>query len=147
MTIHPLLLSVCAALALSACGEKNRVAQEFEGSCWRMRDTLAFTHDNPQAGSAFSPEITIGFLPDYVYQNIHLKIRLTAPSGATTETLFEGECIDVAGNWVLAKDGSQFQGVFQPKPLALAEKGTYKVQLLHNMRDTSVCEIAHCEVK
>lgn len=141
-----LLLSCCVVLC-AACSQDYRIERDFKESRWQISDTLSFDYENPTAGSTFAPEIAIGFQPDYEYQNIHLKIITVAPSGKKEQTLFEADCLDPMGNWLLEKHGDEFRGAFQPKPFSLSEQGKYRIQVVQNMRDTALREITWCGVK
>jgi len=130
-------------LSTAACRQGDFPAEKkFANGCWPLSDTLSFVYQNPAAGQAFQPTVSVDFQEGYDYQNIHLKVIAVAPSGKREEALVEGEALDEAGNWRAEQRGSSHAAAYPvKKPFVLQEKGTYTIQLLHNMRDTSLCQV------
>lgn len=140
----PLLLAL--ALLAAACSTFPPGGQlDLPDACWPSSDTLAWTRDNPAPGS-LNPRIRITFEPAYRYRNVHLRLRWTAPSGATGLLTLQDTLLDAEGNWLAGNSTRSVQAEIGPVPaIALTETGRYQFQLYHYMRDTALCHVQRIE--
>lgn len=141
--IHSLVLYIFMAtglIFLSACDNRDYVADKtFDKVCWASGDALTFSLD---LSSDTDLPLYLSFSPEYVYQNIYLKLSYTNPEGVSTDVLFNKKLSDKLGNWLTERKGGEF-AFEHPNAFHIEAKsgGTYQFSLVQYMREDNLCGI------
>lgn len=131
----PLLL-----LGLTACGPDYLVQREFGDQCWDSSDTLQADLEVTTVSDSQTVWICTELLADYPYQNLQLRLKVTAPDGSNTVTPLNLPAVSPEGDWLTTPERGGYPFI-TPVTLATEVGGTYHLNLYHYMRDALICNV------
>lgn len=137
------LLTLCALLSLNGCGSSGTVSEKTFGSgCWQVKDTITLNFTNEDPATVHSIHFPLAFKTDYAYSNLYIKFLLRTPGGQVTALPYQFQLMDQVGAWNGEPDGEAISfNLNLGDPVRFTEKGTYRLQLVHNMRDDLLCGV------
>ena len=137
MTNTHLILTVSLALLLAGCDSNALVDRyhELPQKGWTYDQTVVDTLEITQPEFYHQAYANLRINADYPYQNIYLKLNITAPDGKTTNEVISVPLAENSGKWL----GSGIWNVitFQSPILHrkyFDQKGKYRIEIEQNMR-------------
>lgn len=144
MRRNRLLLLLLALAALQACNKNLYYSEQADvrEKGWNMAEPVAFEVQVDDTTGVYDCYIDVRNSSNFDKANLFLFINSTFPNGDVARDTLECPLADIDGRWYGKSTGRYIDSrYFFKRRIIFPEKGTYRFEILHAMRDTSLAGI------
>jgi gliding motility-associated lipoprotein GldH len=139
-----IFLLVLTSLFIFSCNRKTVYSKEYaiDSGIWQAQEKKEFDIEISDLNALYDIYLIFNIDKDYSTNNLWLDITSTSPSGnSETDTLMFFVC-DNTGKWLGETKGDVVYNQFLfKKGIKFPEKGIYKIEYEHRMRDHNLPKI------